>query len=505
MGCTNSRPKDQSGGIEPKTDARNEDFDPQAKYDGSKSMQPVGRGRKLSFEIAFQDENLRLPQYEKIPSVDGLLQIMRQANGLKLYDIQGAFSIYNERHFDVWIDSNFQLKPNTRNAILLIALFNLLMGKSTDCNMTFYFTSYPNTRSKNLSNDGRECLKALKELWITQSWVDAVGLVQRTATLGVTLKLQKWIDDGEVFVEGETDDEKHVKLLGVVREKMLPFWYGWHQRELTIQKLKDLHGSALNAARKQPKSLNSVRFTYERSLKHYLRLLKKAKDNAEAYPITNLFLLGSVMQPTEVAAIQNCQESDGNEIKKAGVVRKRLRQQQQKQQQQGEVVEGQGTQFQISAVVMTKQMSGAAIAGYRGIDNFAVGEHDINDLTTLDEDDVLNHFLSRETIFKINNCHNPEVDNNLKFSSDRELYSSIELTNDNNKTITLPAIKQVKDFLGIEDVSSLARDVDDSDDEDENPPSFHPAPTSITIQASPDDGVPVDTTSSHEKDDPWDI
>ncbi|KAL5346594.1 hypothetical protein ACLOAV_008301 [Pseudogymnoascus australis] len=316
------------------------------------------------------------------------------------------------------------------------------------------------------------------------------------------MKIQNWIDDEKNFVEGDTDDDKHVKLLGVVREKMLPFWYGWHQRDLTIKKLIEYHGSALHAANKQPKSLNSVRFTYERSVKHYLRLLKKAKDNptiTEAYPITNIFLLGSVMQPTEVAAIKKCQESEGNEIKKAGVAKKLLRQQQQKQQQEGEVVEGQGTQFQISAVVMTKHMSGAAIGGYRGIDNFADGEDDINDMTTLDESEVLKHFLSPKTIFKINNCHNPEVDNNLKFSSNNELYSSMELTHDNNKTVTLPAIKQVKDFLGIEDLSSLARAIDDSDDEDENPPSQHPAPTSITIQASPDDDVPVDTTSPTRK------
>ncbi|KAL5346595.1 hypothetical protein ACLOAV_008302 [Pseudogymnoascus australis] len=150
MGCTNSRLNDQSEGIEPKTDARNEDFDPQAKYDGSKLMQAVGRDHQSSYNIAFQDESLQLPQYEKLPSVDGILQIMRQANRFRLYEIQGAFSIYNERHFDVWIDSNFQLKPDTRNAILLIALFTLQMGKSTNCNMTFYFTSYPNNEQESL-------------------------------------------------------------------------------------------------------------------------------------------------------------------------------------------------------------------------------------------------------------------------------------------------------------------------------------------------------------------
>jgi hypothetical protein len=509
MGCMNSKPQDQSEGGEPKRNARNEDFNPKAKYDENKLMPSEGLARQSSeFQIAFQDEHLPLPEYESIRSVDAILQIIRKANAMKLYGIPGAFSIYNERHFDIWIDSNFQLKPDTRNAILFKALFALQVGKATNCNMTFYFTSYPNTKSKSLSENARGCIKSLKKLWESQSWEEAVRLVRHTAILRDTLKIKEWVDDEKNFVEGDTDNDKHVKLLGLAREKMLPFWYGWHQRDLTVKTLSEYHGSAIYAASRQPRSLNSVRFTYERSIKHYLRLLKKAKDDptAEAYPVTNIFLLGSVMQPTEIVAIKKCQESDGNEIKNAGVAKKLLRQQQ-RQQQKREVVEGQGTQFQISAVVMTKHMSSAAVAGYREIDNFAEGEDDINDLTTLDESKVLRHLLSPKTLFKVNNCHNQEVDNNLKFTSNDEVYSNMVLTNDDNKVITLPAINQVKDVLGIEDLSTLARAADDSDDEDENPPSNPSAPTALTIQASPDDGNPSSTSAqpAFEKDDAWDI
>jgi hypothetical protein len=299
MGCINSKLPDEPEGKESKTNASKptEDFNAKAKYDENKLIPSGDLVRQASFQIAFQDESLQLPQYESSASVDAILQIMRQANGLKLFEIPGAFSVYNERHFDIWIDSNFQLKSNTRNAILLKALFALQMGKSTNCNMTFYFTSYPNIKSKSLSENGRACLKSLRKLWETQSWEEAVGLVQRTARLGVTLKIQEWLDDEKNFVEGDSDNDKHVKLLGLAREKMLPFWYGWHQRDLTVKTLIEYHGSAIYAANKQPKPLNSVRFTYERSIKHYLRLLKKAKDDptAEAYPVTNIFLLGSVM------------------------------------------------------------------------------------------------------------------------------------------------------------------------------------------------------------------
>ena len=130
-----------------------------------------------------------------------------------------------------------------------------------------------------------------------------------TAILTVTLQVQEWVDDKTNFVEGDTDDDKHVRLLRLTREKMLPFWYGWHQRDLTVETLREYHGSAIVEAAKQPKSLNSVGFTYERSIKHYMRLLKKAKKDdptAEAYPITNIFLLGSVMQPTKILAIKKC-------------------------------------------------------------------------------------------------------------------------------------------------------------------------------------------------------
>ena len=155
---------------------------------------------------------------------------------------------------------------------------------------------------------------------------------------------------------------------------------------------------------------------------------------------------------------------------------------------------------------MTKHMRTVAIAGYCEIDNFAEGEDDINDLMSLDESKVIKHFLSPKTLFKLNNSHNPEVDSNLKFTSDNELYSDRVLTSDHNKVITLPTIKQVKNVLGIDDLSTLARAADDSDNEDENQASIHSAPTAFTKQASPDDGhLSRAVPKPLKKDDPWDI
>ena len=132
-----------------KTNARHGDLSPEAKYHNNKSMPSDGPAQQPSeVQIAFRDENLSLPKYEDIPSAIAFLEIIAKASAMKLYRIPGAFDIYNEWHFDIWIDTNFQLKPGTRNAILSNALFALEVGKATNCNMTFYFTSYPNTKKQ---------------------------------------------------------------------------------------------------------------------------------------------------------------------------------------------------------------------------------------------------------------------------------------------------------------------------------------------------------------------
>ena len=51
--------------------------------------------------------------------------------------------------------------------------------------------------------------------------------------------------------------------------------------------------------------------------------------------------------------------------------------------------------------------------------------------------------------------------------------------------ITLPAINQARETLGIEDISKLVCAADDSNDEDENPPTNVPEPTTM---ASSEDG-----------------
>lgn len=138
------------------------DFNSKAPYDKGKEILPQDITHQSSIRIVTQDDDA--PQYQSIASVDALLQIIQQADCLKLYRIPGAFNIFKEQHFDIWINSNYQLGSDTRNAIQLLALICLQLGKATDCNITFYFTSYPNIKSKSVIENSRDYLKSLRKL-----------------------------------------------------------------------------------------------------------------------------------------------------------------------------------------------------------------------------------------------------------------------------------------------------------------------------------------------------
>lgn len=88
---------------------------------------------------------------------------------------------------------------------------------------------------------------------------------------------------------------------------------------------------AVKAAKKQPKSLNSVRFTYKRELGFHQRQLK----NGVADPTTMLLLTGSPLQPTERDAIIKFQER--NLVKKD-------------KSHKTETTQGQGSQFLIETI-----------------------------------------------------------------------------------------------------------------------------------------------------------
>ncbi|KAL2674241.1 hypothetical protein Neosp_012692 [[Neocosmospora] mangrovei] len=411
-----------------------------------------------NFKLTQVVEEAELPDYHPEASVDYILRTILDAENFSKHGIKGAFNVLGDRHFNIFIDSSHSLSSETRCAILLVATVLLTVAQAKDCDMTFYFTSYPNKKSKNLSEIDRRHLKDLISLWKTQSWQEALGMVKYTKSFQGKLGIQDWINKRKNISDDQSDVEKHAKLLNYCREKMLAFWHGWHQRELTVDSLEKLYGSAMVNASQQLNSLNSTAFTYKRAMGQYTRLQELyQKDPSQAFPVSNIFLLGTAIQPTELAAIQEAQNIGGN----AGSSHGRL----------GSAnIEGRGTLFQISSVVMIDRMTEKSIKLYKKVDNYGKGEDDINDLNTLKERKVLTNFLSPGAFFKILNSHEPAVDNDIQMPTGDAMYGR-QLLNTNGHTITLPSVKQVKRIFGIEDLSALPRAMDDSDDEDDKPAS----------------------------------
>ncbi|KAJ4329005.1 hypothetical protein N0V84_000577 [Fusarium piperis] len=413
-----------------------------------------------NFKLTQVVEDADLPDYHPEASVDYILRTILDAESFSKHGIKGAFNVLDDRHFNIFIDSSHSLSSETRCAILLVATVLLTIAQAKDCDMTFYFTSYPNKKSKNLSEVDRRYLKDLVNLWKTQSWQEALGMVRYTKSFQGKLRIQEWIDNHKNISHDQSDVEKHAKLLNLCREKMLPFWHGWHQRELTVDNLEKLYGSAMVHASQQLNSLNSTAFTYKRAMGQYTRLQELyRKDPSQAFPVSNIFLLGTAIQPTELAAIQEAQNIEGTASSSltSGYGRP------------GKLnIEGRGTLFQISSVVMIDRMTEKSIKLYKKVDNYAKGEDDINDLNTLKERKVLTNFLSPGAFFKILNSHEPAVDNDIQMPTGDAMYGR-HLLNATGHTITLPSVKQVKRIFGIEDLSALPRAMDDSDDEDDKP------------------------------------
>ncbi|RSL57597.1 hypothetical protein CEP54_008194 [Fusarium duplospermum] len=408
---------------------------------------------------AYQQPDAELPDYHPEAWVDYILRTILDAENFSKHGIKGAFNVLGERHFNIFIDSSHSLSSETRCAILLLATVLLIVAQAKDCDMTFYFTSYPNKKSKNLSEIDRRHLKDPINLRKTQSWQEALGMVRYTQSFQEELGIQDWIQKRKNISDEQSDVEKHAKLLNLCREKMLTFWHGWHQRELTVDSLEKLHGSAMVNASQQLNSLNSTAFTYKRAMGQYTRLQELyQKDPSQAFPVSNIFLLGTAIQPTELAAIQEAQNIGGQASSSSTRHSK----------SESLNIEGRGTLFQISSVVMIDRMTEKSIKLYKKVDNYAKGEDDINDLNTLKERRVLTNFLSPGAFFKILNSHEPAVDNDIQMPTGDAMYGR-HLLNATGHTITLPSVTQVKRIFGIEDLSTLPRAMDDSDDEEDRP------------------------------------
>ncbi len=116
---------------------------------------------------------------------------------------------------------------------------------------------------------------------------------------------------------------------------------------------------------------------------------QRLKTLNEANPTTVLLLTGSALQPTEVAAIKTSLK-EGNEEK--------------------EKVEGSGSQFCISILLLTDYMDDKVIEAYDDLDDCASGDKDIVEVVPASEKMVLLYCLSPKAFFKWLNSHDKKVD-----------------------------------------------------------------------------------------------
>ncbi|KAJ9137733.1 hypothetical protein NKR23_g8984 [Pleurostoma richardsiae] len=412
-----------------------------------------------------------LPEYaERDPagppsSIDIILGILQEANRIRECGINGAFNVLRERHFDVWIDSSYLLPEDSRGAIELLATLLLAIGKAYDCYMTIYFTNHPNKKSKELSEEDKMKLEALLCLWHTGTWREAVALVKANATLR-DLGFGEWIAQRDRDDDEDGSQEKHVSLLSCTRSKMQNYWYGYHLREVDMPRLNRLFNSAIRSAEKQPKCLNNVCFTYQRTIKRYQRIMKQGN----APPVTSIFLLGSGLQPTEVDAIQHCLTQGANFNRNVAATHFSRR----PGGPQEDRSERWGTQFRISAMVMGQHLSQDALNNYRRIDDFAHGDNDINDQTTVAESKILEKLIGARALFKMLNCHNALVDRSFHVDG-KALYGNQSLCGD----ITTPSVAMIKRALHLEKQKNIR--YDDDDDDDANVPG---SASDVRIQTS---------------------
>jgi hypothetical protein len=407
-----------------------------------------------------------------------ILDTVREAHQMQKHGINGAFNVLAERHIHIWIDASYLHSRDTKIAIELQAAIHLQLGQAKDSDMTFFFTSYPNLDSENLGKSERKLLLQLIRVWETSSWSNAEEIVSRNEILSSHFELASWMKgdfkpkrkEGEmaqveqVEQAGERHDgaserspnEKHTILLAHVRELMLPFWHGWHQRDFAgVDDLFLLCKEARKAAKRQRKCLNSICIMYRREIGLYLRL----REQKQAFPVTCFPLIGSMMQSGEVSAIKSYQQVNDHKLKKRltynSQPKKGIWKRGGAASSNAETVEGEidaaarrDLPFQITGMVDIEEMSVDGVKGFQDIDSAFKGEDDINDIKTYMHTMYLNSFFSPCALFLYYNGHNKEVDD-VEISQE-DMYGAVSLTTATEKKILIPHVKEFMEILGMD-------------------------------------------------------
>ncbi|TVY74556.1 hypothetical protein Focb16_v005928 [Fusarium oxysporum f. sp. cubense] len=344
----------------------------------------------------------------------------------KEHGLPSAFNVLRHRRFQVWIDENSKLPLATKHSIRLMVLILHLLGRAMDSDMEFFFMGYSNSDSKDLDQDEARKSKALDELWKTQNWNEAKSFVERSKDLQ-EMGLKDWIkraeeqgswvagQQGEGFAE--TSQEKFTRLLDHIRKLKVPYWRGFHQRDLEQDDLRVNCINATKESQKQPRSLSNVRFTLERATAHYQRQIK----SQDTTPTTVLLLTGSPMQNNEVQLV----------IK----------------QQTASHSKGEGGGFSIGIMAWTKWMDALGKSSFRILDEAFRGSQDINDVTEVDDDLLLKKGPSSALLLKVLNADNPAVDKMNLRKADL-MYGKDNLLEPEETKLVMPLPEDVARALG---------------------------------------------------------
>lgn len=111
-------------------------------------------------QIRAPNDNESPPAYSsRQASTDVILANIVQSNQIYMFDAKGAFNVLRHRTVHVHLDCNYALKPQTRKAIQLMAIYLLLIAKTFNCDMTFFFIGFPNKESPHFSKTIRPSSK----------------------------------------------------------------------------------------------------------------------------------------------------------------------------------------------------------------------------------------------------------------------------------------------------------------------------------------------------------
>lgn len=402
----------------------------------------------------------RAYRWKNLPAhVQNQLILWRKAHELRNFGHNGAFEAYISRHEHIWLDSAHNLHPITRTAILLYAAMPLLIGKAKQCNMTFFFTTYPNINSPELEEKERGTLIALMEVFNCSTFRAARNTICVRQTHLKDEKLLEFLDNKANFEEGDEAEQKLIKLLRFTRQQMQKYWYGWEVKDLTFAILKQLYKIAIQESQKQPKLVSNTAFVYRREIGNYKRLQTKRKGG-DSYELTCTFLLATKLTPAEVGDIQKYQnagvkliQADKNARAKGTkriptFIKKGARED---ADISGEVdvaeeLEKQGHPFCIEGIVFKDFLGKQALDGFTAVDTWLDGTpDDINDVTFVSEKQFIRHLLHVLWIFKTTSSHDPRVDNWPELLQAPK-YNQKPLA-ENAKSVTVPSVALVLEFV----------------------------------------------------------